>query len=402
MADKTRTGWTTVAFGDIAEPVNDRVDDPATAGVDRYVGLEHLDADSLTIRRWGSTEDVSSTKLRFGPGDIIFGKRRVYQRKLAVADFHGICSAHALVLRAKPEAVLPEFLPYFMQSDYFMEAALKISVGSLSPTINWKTLAQYEFNLPPVGYQKSLTATLSAAAELRDRYKRVQHRLTLLKRAVFHATLTGGEKSRATRWGSCRGEIPIVRLGDVCSVKRGASPRPKGNPLYFSADPTPYHWIKISDLALFKVGAHLTSTTEFLTAAGAEKSRIVTPGSLLLTNCATVGVPVFSAIQGCIHYGYLVFDDFDDSVTDTYLYRLFEYLTPWFKATAQTGTQANLNTGILQDLEVPLIAIADQSRLADLLSALESMNLQAGQLSSQLGNLQNKFFMSSDPARELS
>lgn len=101
-----------------------------------YVGLEHLDPDSLRIRRWGSPDDVEATKLCFKSGDIIFGRRRAYQRKLGVAEFDGTCSAHAMVLRAKPEVVLPEFLPFFMQSDLFMNRAVKISVGSLSPTIN--------------------------------------------------------------------------------------------------------------------------------------------------------------------------------------------------------------------------------------------------------------------------
>ena len=146
----SNAGWTRVRFDQIATQINDRVDNPAEAGVDRYVGLEHLDPDSLRIRRWGEPTDVESTKLRFQPGDIIFGKRRVYQRKVAVADFEGICSAHAMVLRAKPGAVLPEFLPFFMQSDLFMERALSISVGSLSPTINWKALAAEEFLLPPI------------------------------------------------------------------------------------------------------------------------------------------------------------------------------------------------------------------------------------------------------------
>ena len=139
-------------FDQLADQINDRVI-PAEADVERYVGLEHLDADSLRIRRWGDPSEVESTKLRFQSGDIIFGKRRVYQRKVAVADTEGICSAHAMVLRAKPKVVLPQFLPFFMQSDLFMERALSISVGSLSPTINWKALAKEEFRLPTISEQ---------------------------------------------------------------------------------------------------------------------------------------------------------------------------------------------------------------------------------------------------------
>lgn len=158
-----KSTWRRVRFEDLAQSVTDRVDDPSESGVDRYVGLEHLDPGSLTITRWGHPSEVEAQKLRFAPGDVIFGRRRAYQRKVAQADFHGICSAHALVLRAKPEVVLPEFLPIFMSSEYFLDRAIKISVGSLSPTVNWRDLAAQEFLLPPLADQQSISALLWSA-----------------------------------------------------------------------------------------------------------------------------------------------------------------------------------------------------------------------------------------------
>jgi type I restriction enzyme, S subunit len=157
-----KSGWQTCRFDQIAINVNERVE-PGDTDLEYYVGLEHLDSDSLKIRRWGKPDDVEATKLRFRKGDIIFGRRRVYQRKLAVADFDGICSAHAMVLRPNPDVVLPEFLPFFMQSDLFMDRALEISVGSLSPTINWRTLAAQEFPLPPPDEQRRLAEVLWSA-----------------------------------------------------------------------------------------------------------------------------------------------------------------------------------------------------------------------------------------------
>ncbi len=166
MAEKqTKLGWQTWRFEQMATNVNVRIDNPSESGMEHYVGLEHLDPDSLRIRRWGSPSDVEAGKLFFKTGDIIFAKRRAYQRKLGVAEFDGICSAHAMVLRAKPEVVLPEFLPFFMQSDLFMNRAVEISVGSLSPTINWKTMAVQEFALPPMEMQRHLTEALIAIEE---------------------------------------------------------------------------------------------------------------------------------------------------------------------------------------------------------------------------------------------
>lgn len=158
-----KPGWKVWRFDQMATNVNARIDNPSESGMEHYVGLEHLDADSLKIRRWGTPDDVEATKLMFKKGDIIFGRRRAYQRKLGVAEFDGICSAHAMVLRAKPDVVLPEFLPFFMQSDLFMSRAVEISVGSLSPTINWKTMALQDFALPSIAEQAELVEVLRAA-----------------------------------------------------------------------------------------------------------------------------------------------------------------------------------------------------------------------------------------------
>ncbi len=176
MAEKLlKPGWKVWRFDQIATNVNVRIDNPSESGMEHYVGLEHLDPDSLRIRRWGSPEDVEATKLVFKKGDIIFGRRRAYQRKLGVAEFDGICSAHAMVLRAKPEVVLPEFLPFFMQSDLFMNRAIEISVGSLSPTINWKTMAIQEFALPSREEQECILVLARGLSELEDAYATAQH-----------------------------------------------------------------------------------------------------------------------------------------------------------------------------------------------------------------------------------
>lgn len=167
-AQSMKPGWKMVKFGDIAQNVAVRID-PADATTDVYVGLEHLDPESLHLRQWGHPSDVTGQKLVFQKGDVIFGRRRAYQRKLAIAEFDGICSAHAMVVRAKPEVILPEFLPFFLQSDMFMERAIEISVGSLSPTINWKTLRVQEFPLPPIKEQKRIAEILWAADEAVER-----------------------------------------------------------------------------------------------------------------------------------------------------------------------------------------------------------------------------------------
>ena len=182
----------TLRFDEIALSIADRVDDPTSAGVTQYVGLEHLDPDSIEITRFGTPEDVSATKLRFYPGDVIYARRRAYQKKLGVARFEGICSAHALVLRARAESCLPGFLPYFLHSDQFHNRALEISVGSLSPTINWSTLKHQVFRMPSLDEQERILELLSAvdahAEALRNQVMVVQD----TRRVIMSDLLSAG------------------------------------------------------------------------------------------------------------------------------------------------------------------------------------------------------------------
>lgn len=187
--DLDRRRWLHVKFGEVVLSVTDRVDDPRSAGVDRYVGLEHLDPGKATIARWGSPEEVSAQKLRFQPGDVIFGKRRAYQKKVARADFLGICSAHALVLRAQPEHILPEFLPVFLSSDYFLDRAISISVGSLSPTINWRDLRVQEFEIPPLDQQQRIADLFWAVETHLNAQRTLSVTATQIERRLVTGTL---------------------------------------------------------------------------------------------------------------------------------------------------------------------------------------------------------------------
>ncbi len=196
---------------------------PNDTDLDRYVGLEHLDPESLKFRRWGNPSDVIGQKLHFWVGDIIYGKRRAYQRKLAVADFEGICSAHALVLRAKAEVCLPEFLPFFLQSDLFHQRAMEISVGSLSPTINWGTLAKQEFPLPPIDEQRHIADLLWAADDAIQEYSALIqsiNQVIVSYRDSFFNESHGWKKEQL-------GNLYEIKLGKMVSPKsrQGISPR---------------------------------------------------------------------------------------------------------------------------------------------------------------------------------
>ena len=138
-----------------------------------YLGLEHLDSGSLKVTRFGTDVAPVGEKLVMRKGDVLFGKRRAYQKKVAIAPFDGIFSAHGMVLRPKVEVIDPYFFPLFISSDYFLDAAIKISVGSLSPTINWRDLKILEFNLPEIETQRKLAAVLWSINDTMESYKKL-------------------------------------------------------------------------------------------------------------------------------------------------------------------------------------------------------------------------------------
>lgn len=171
-----KTGWKKWRFDEFAQNISERVE-PSQTDMDVYVGLEHIDPDTLHLSRHGHPSDVEGTKLRFYKGDIIFGRRRAYQRKTALATTDGICSAHAMVLRAKEDVVDPSFFPFLFHSKQFIDMAITISVGGLSPTINWKDISKQEFLLPPKSEQKRLAELLWAADEVVEKEKREREKM---------------------------------------------------------------------------------------------------------------------------------------------------------------------------------------------------------------------------------
>lgn len=150
-----------------------------------YIGLEHIDSQNLIVSRWGSEIAPKGEKLLMKKGDVLFGKRRAYQKKVAIAPFDGIFSAHGMVLRPNEEVVDKDFFPMFISSDYFLDAAIAISVGSLSPTINWKDLARLEFDLPPMEEQRKLAEVLWSINDTLQAYQKLLAETDALVQAQF-------------------------------------------------------------------------------------------------------------------------------------------------------------------------------------------------------------------------
>lgn len=143
-------------LGAVAKEVRENTKTPLDEGIDRFVGLEHIDPGNLKIQRWGDVANGTTFTKTFKIGDVLFGRRRAYLKKAAHADFNGLCSGDITVLRANPKLILADLLPYYLSADPVFDFAVSNSAGSLSPRAKWRDLSKFEISLPNLDVQKKL------------------------------------------------------------------------------------------------------------------------------------------------------------------------------------------------------------------------------------------------------
>lgn len=209
-----------VKFGDIVKDVKvnvDRMNNP----YEYYVAGDHMDSEDLTIHRKGrfATDDVGPAFVRiFKPGQILYGSRRTYLKKVAVADFSGICANTTFVFESKDHSIFDQrLLPFIMLSDSFTSWSISKSKGSTNPYVLFSDLADYEFDLPSLEEQKVLADKLWAAYRLKEGYKKLLCVTDEMVKSQF-IEMFGDPLSPIQKW-------PIVRLGDYCIVN---PTKPKG------------------------------------------------------------------------------------------------------------------------------------------------------------------------------
>ena len=178
-----------------------------------YIGLEHLDSGSLKVNRWGSKVQLKGDKLKMEKGDILFGRRNTYLKRVAIAPHNGLFSAHGMIFRPKTQNIDKDYLPFFIASDYFMDEAIKISVGSLSPTVNWKELKELEFEIPSMEEQRKLVEVLIAANSLKEKYEHLLSITDELVKSQF-IEMFGSPVSLDKGW-------QIMTVGDVATSQLG-------------------------------------------------------------------------------------------------------------------------------------------------------------------------------------
>ena len=275
------------------------------------------------------------------------------QRSLRVGLSHerGIVTSAYVTLRKRSEAINSKFYYYLIHSYDVRKGFYGMGAG-VRQGLNYAGCKKIMLTLPPTDEQESIVAVLDEkTAKVDALIANVQaqiEKLKAYKQSLITEVVTKGldpsvpMKDSGVEW---IGNIPqhwnIARIKNVATILRGASPRPIDD--YLVAPGTGENWIKIGDTV--KGHKNITQTAQQVSHEGADKSRRVHKGDLILTNSMSFGEPYILAIDGCIHDGWLALTSLRD-VSEDYMYYFLQssfcYLQ--FKQQVAGGIVQNLNS----------------------------------------------------------
>lgn len=224
-----KKSWKHVALGEVTAASKERID-PESGEVSRYIAGEHMDTDDLKIHRWGELGDGylgPAFHRRFRPGQVLYGSRRTYLRKVAVAEFDGVTANTTFVVETKDDSVLLQaFLPFIMTSAPFHSFAIQESKGSVNPYVNWSDIERFEFDLPSLEEQQRLAGLLWAIE---------RHRLQITEVSV---AVVDSIDMRLTELWKADGYKRAI--GDIAKCVTGSTPS-KANKSYWDSEDVPFY-----------------------------------------------------------------------------------------------------------------------------------------------------------------
>lgn len=367
--------WKRVRFGDVVQNINETECDPAGASLERFVGLEHLEPGSLHVRSWGNVADGTTFTRRCRPGHVLFGKRRAYQRKVAVAEFDAVVSGDIYVLAPKDDRLLPELLPFICLSERFYEHAVGTSAGSLSPRTNWSSLAGFEFDLPPLDIQLRIAEVLWAVDEAVCRYEMLIDSLNRVIEGRRHRFFSDTARVK----NQTVGELFEVQLGKklIPKAKRGISPSP-----YIRNDNVRWESFSLDDVETMDF-----SPTEF-------EKYLLREGDLLVCEGRAVGRCAIwrGEVNNCCYQNTLHrLRPVNDSVTTEYMleFMIWAKRQGIFIALTGASTIPHLTAVKLKEVQVPIVSRQEQGSYLKEINELKQVLKEIELTRQQINRLQS-------------
>lgn len=318
--------------------------------------------DSSTSNRITKESNEKLPASRLAAGDLVMV--RVGEPGVAAVvppELDGCNCASMMIVRQHP-SFDSHWLCCMMNSRHGRQQVEHVQYGTAQKQFNISDAVDFLYPVPPLPEQRAIATALSDVDGLLGGLDRLIAKKRDLKQAAMQQLLTG-----QTRLPGFHGEWEVKRLGDLARIQRGASPRPIESPVWFDENSS-IGWVRISDVT--KSGMFLRETVQRLSPLGVQHSRPVASGSLIMSICATVGRPIITEIDVCIHDGFVVFDNLQSDKFFTYY--VLKWIEPDWSKHGQTGSQMNLNTGLINGTRINLPPRPEQTAIAEVLTEMDA------------------------------
>ena len=312
------------------------------------VGLEHLVPEEVTLTAWDEGSDNTFTKM-FRKGNVLFGRRRAYLKKAAVAPFDGICSGDITVIEAIPDRILPMLLPFIIQNDELFDFAVGKSAGSLSPRVKWEHLKNYEFELPDMDKQREFAELLWAMDATKKSYHKLIAATDELVKSQFMEQF-GNPITNDRGWD-------YVLLPELTEFVLGTTPK-SSEPEYWDGD---IKWITPAELE--DTSFVIYDSVRHITEAGVKAAGLKSfpAGTVIFSTRAPIGK---TAIAGCEMYCNQGFKNFicGPRLNPVYLFALLRMNKDYFVGLGTGATFKELSKARLEKIaiSVPPMELQEQ------------------------------------------
>lgn len=364
--------WKKVKINELCSYSNEKI------AIEKLNLLNYISTENMLPNKNGITKASSlpntGKATKFHRGDILVSNIRPYFKKIWFANKDGGSSNDVLVFKnSNPNQVDNKYLYYNFVDDKFFNYVVAGSKGTKMPRGDKEAILNYEIYKPPLDVQQKIASILSALDDKIELNNRMNKVLEQMAQAIFKQWFVDFEfpNENGEPYKSSGGEMEESELGlipkgwtvrkisEVTKIVRGASPRP----IQDYIDSVGMPWIKISD-ATESNSKFIIKTKEFIKEEGISKSRRISPGTLILSNSATPGIPKFVLIDACVHDGWLIFDDFV-GVTKEFLYYFLLRERDGIVSLSNGSVFRNLKTDILKNYKtvVPPNSVLEQANV---------------------------------------
>ncbi len=345
--------------------------------------------------------DILSNKFLVESEQLLVSKLNPRKSTVCIASAKKnltVCSTEFISLIPKTSKVELKFSFYvFLMSETAdLLNSMVESVTKSHQRVQPEKFENLYFFVPPIKEQKQMVKYLDQKTQHIDALiEKTQRRIHLLKEqqtaAINHFITKGLDPSIKMKDSGIEwiGEIPehweVKKIRHIAQIKRGSSPRPIDDPKYFDENGE-FSWVRIADVSLSD--KYLFKTKEKLSELGASLSTKMYAGDLFLSIAGSVGKPIISKINCCIHDGFVWFDNY--FFNKDYLYYIF-LLGTCFHGLGKLGTQLNLNTDTVGDVYIPVPDEYEQQLIVEKIINYLDYRIHLSQLEQSRLNLLSEY-----------